>query len=155
LGAGDILANAGDIGGAVTMGAGTTLILTQATEVAGGIAGFAAGDVIDLAGVSATSASLNGDGRLVVANGAIAVATLRLSATPAGAIFTVASDGHGGSLVTVAAGDATGAAGSPAPSSHALIAAMAALASAAATPVATAHVEAWRPTLLGPRMCSA
>jgi hypothetical protein len=155
LGAGDILANAGGIQGTVTMGAGTTLILGKASVFTGAIVGYTAGDAIDLIDTSATFASVDGADQLVIANGARVVATLQLSGTYFGATFTLASDGHGGSDVTVAAQGASPAvATAPAPP-HGLIAAMASLGATAATAVATAHVEPWRPTLLGPRVSSA
>lgn len=65
------------------------------------MAGFAAGDTIDLLNTAATSAALAAGDKLLVKNGAHTVATLQLTGDYASAAFTVASDGHGGSAIMV------------------------------------------------------
>jgi hypothetical protein len=92
-------------------GSNATLMLATPSGTAGTIAGFTAGDTIDLLAVTATSASLNKFDQLSIFNGTSKIATLRLTGSYVGQRFTVASDGHGGSNITVSGG------GSPAPSS--------------------------------------
>ncbi len=102
-------------------GTGGTLALGKPARFAATISGYAAGDTIDLIKTAATGASVNGGDQLVIVNGLNTVATLQLTGSYAGATFTVASDGHGGSAITV-----TGAARvPPASASHQFIAAMA------------------------------
>jgi hypothetical protein len=65
------------------------------------VAGFAAGDTIDLLNVAATSATINAGDQLMVWNGAATAANLQLTGDYTGAAFSVTSDGAGGSDVTV------------------------------------------------------
>ncbi|MBA3810611.1 MAG: hypothetical protein H0X27_03005 [Caulobacteraceae bacterium] len=85
-------------------GAGGVLALGQAGKFNARIAGFAPGDAIDLLGQAATSATLQAGDKLVIMNGTQTIATLRLSGDYAGDSFAVASDGHGGTTITVSAG---------------------------------------------------
>jgi hypothetical protein len=102
-------------------GVGGTLALDKAARFAATISGYTAGDTIDLIKTTATGASVNGSDQLVIVNGLKTVATLQLTGSYIGATFTIASDGHGGSAITV-----TGAARVPPASvSHQFIAAMA------------------------------
>ncbi|MGI8841290.1 MAG: hypothetical protein ACR2F8_11015 [Caulobacteraceae bacterium] len=87
-------------------GVGGNLKLGDAADFAATIAGFAADDTIDVLGQAATSATLQSGDKLAVMNGSQTVATLQLSGDYAGAAFAVASDGHGGSNVTVSQGAA-------------------------------------------------
>jgi hypothetical protein len=73
--------------------------LTAAT-----IAGFAAGDTIDVLHQAATSATLETVDKLAVMNGTQTVANLQLSGNYTGGTFAVVSDGHGGANITVGAG---------------------------------------------------
>jgi hypothetical protein len=59
------------------------------------------GDTIDLLGRTATSASINGADQLVIVNGATTIATLQLSGTYTTPTFNLASDGAGGTNVTL------------------------------------------------------
>jgi hypothetical protein len=104
-------------------GATATLALKAPTTFASTIAGFAPTDTIDLIGITAKSASINAKDQLVIKNGAATVATLKLTGTYTGATFTVASDGHGGTDVTMTA--AARVPPPPAASPLAFIAAMA------------------------------
>ncbi len=120
-------------------GVGGTLKLGDAADFAATIAGFAAGDTIDLLGLAADSATLQAGDQLVVKNGGQTIATLQLSGDYGGAAFAVASDGHGGSNITVTAG-------------------LLAQAMASMAPATAGHTgyspEAWRPhpaMLAGPR----
>lgn len=135
--AGATLRFANKVAGALTArfaGAGGTLALSKADLFAATIAGFAAGESIDLIGAAATSAVLGPDDQLVISDGATAVATLQLTGNYTGATFAAASDGHGGTAITVSGGSATVPA-------HGFIAAMAAM-----TPAAGAgHTPGWRP----------
>jgi hypothetical protein len=92
-------------------GAGATLALTKASKFAATIAGFTTGQTIDLVKTAATAATINGSDQLVIVNGTTAVATLQLAGTYTGAVFNVASDGHGGSAITLAAAPMQGAGG--------------------------------------------
>ncbi len=82
-------------------GAGATLALGQAGLFHVAMSGFSTGDVIDLLGLVATSATLGAGDRLVVANGARMVATLQLAGSYLGDTFSVASDGYGGSKLSL------------------------------------------------------
>ena len=85
-------------------GAATTLALKTPKTFAATLSGFAAGDVIDLLAIKATGAGVNGDDKLVIVDGARTVASLQLSGNYAGATFATASDGHGGTSVTLTSG---------------------------------------------------
>jgi hypothetical protein len=135
----------------VSFGAGTaTLALKAPTTFASTIAGYAVGDTIDLLKIGASGASIDSKDQLVIVAGTVTIATLKLTGTYSGATFTIGSDGHGGTDITLAT-----AARVPPPSPaspHALIAVMASLCpSAAAAPIASTQVEAVRPNLLLPR----
>ena len=77
------------------------MALKKAGNFAGTIAGFGATDSIDLLRTVATAASVNGHDQLVIVKGAATVATLQLTGNYSGDTFSVASDGQGGSNVTV------------------------------------------------------
>ena len=82
---------------------GTTGTLTI-DSIAGAkqtISGLTAGDAIDLTGVKATSAVVNGSDQLVISNGSTVVAQLQLAGSYLSDGFTVVSDGNGGSLITL------------------------------------------------------
>jgi hypothetical protein len=67
------------------------------------ISGFVFGETIDLAGVTATSASVNPTTDvLTVSNGGVTVATLQLDASAAREVFTTSSDGTGGTDISPA-----------------------------------------------------
>ena len=83
-------------------GNGATLAIGQVSGFAATISGFGLGDTIDLLGLSATSASINGSNQLVVLNGSTTVATLKLAGSYATASLNVVSDGNGGVDVTLA-----------------------------------------------------
>ncbi len=109
-------------------GVGAILDLGNASKFAATIAGFTTGQTIDLLKTVATRATVNGSDQLVIKNGATTVATLQLTGTYTGDTFNVASDGHGGTNITLS----TGAAYAPPPSpalaptaAHQFIAAMA------------------------------
>jgi hypothetical protein len=108
-------------------GASATLALTAPKKFAATIAGFADGDTIDLLKIAATGASVNGKDQLVIVDGTTTVATLQLTGHYHGSKFTVVSDGDGGTDITLG-GDANALPpGSPTPSAHLLVAAMAAV----------------------------
>jgi hypothetical protein len=99
----------GAAGSGVTVtfaGAHATLALATPTKVGATIAGFAAGETIDLLHVAATSARLNALNQLAIFDGETRVGVLRLTAANQGQSFAVASDGNGGSTITVAPGGA-------------------------------------------------
>ena len=75
-----------------------TLLLHQPSSFAASIMGFAAGDTIDLAGITADSAVWSA-GTLTVSNAGSAVAALPLNGNYAGVGFTVSSDQQGGSEI--------------------------------------------------------
>jgi large repetitive protein len=130
-----------------------TLALKSPTTFAATIAGYALGDTIDLLKIAATGASINSKDQLVIVDGTTTVATLKLTGTYSGATFTVGSDSHGGTDLTLsAAGAVPPDAPSPARSVQALISAMAGLGTGSGSAAApSSRVETWRPTLLGPR----
>lgn len=131
-----------------------TLALLAPTTFAATIAGLAVGDTIDLLNAHATGASVNSKNQLVIVDHNKVVASLQLTGPYHGATFTLGSDGHGGTDLTLASRSAmpSGAA-SPARSVQALVSAMAGLGTQSALAASSpAHVETWRPTLLAPRI---
>ncbi|MFZ1963651.1 MAG: hypothetical protein WAU78_09350, partial [Roseiarcus sp.] len=89
--------------GTVTMDAGTTLALAAPQGFANTISGFSSGDTIDLIGVAATDASINASDQLVVTEAGTSVATLHMTGSypGAGLQFLLASDGRGGTAITL------------------------------------------------------
>jgi len=129
-------------------GGNGVLALKDPSKFAATINGFAPGETIDLLGKKATTATLGTGDTLVIKNGSSAVATLQLAGTYTGDTFNVASDGNGGTDVTVS----TSAPIVP-PAGHQFIAAMAAFdADGGAAHITTqARVESWRPLMAAPR----
>lgn len=122
-------------------GANARLALKQASVFAATISGFASGDTIDLLGITATGASVNGADQLVIVNGTTTIATLQLSGSYAGATFATRFDGYNGTNVTL----------SSSPSPHLLTAAMAAMVTVAgATTTGTAVEPSHAPVLARP-----
>ena len=99
-------------------GANAVLAIGNVKVFAATIGGFATSDTIDLLNLKATGASVNGSNQLVVVSGSTTVATLQLTGAYTGAAFNAASDGRGGTNITLAS----------APSPLAMAAAMAAMA---------------------------
>ncbi len=81
-------------------GAGGALALGDVAGFTGRIQGFTTGQTIDLLNTTASAASFAA-GKLTITNGAAAVAILRLTGPYAGDTFNVASDGHGGTNITL------------------------------------------------------
>lgn len=109
-------------------GAGGILALGNAKTFAATISGFSASDTLDLLGTKATTATLGAGDTLVIMNGIKAVATLQLAGDFTGDTFNVASDGNGGTNITVTPGPGPAVA---APAVHAAPAHVAAPASSA------------------------
>ena len=82
-------------------GAGAKLALGDAAVFHVAMSGFAVGDSIDLLKVAATKATLGAGDRLVITDGGKTVAVLQLSGTYTGDTFSVTSDGHAGSNITL------------------------------------------------------
>jgi fibronectin-binding autotransporter adhesin len=137
-------------------GASAVLALKDPSKFAATIAGFAAGETIELLGKKATSAVLTGSD-LVITNGAITVATLKLTGNYTGDSFLATyNKASGNTAITVtAAAHVTPPA--PVTPPHAFIAAMAGLGAAAgaAHMTAGAQAEAWSPALCAPRTMAA
>jgi hypothetical protein len=94
-----LLAGAG-MGQTATFAASTgALDLTAPLSFDGLIAGFGASDQIDLVNTAETSYSF-ANGTLTVENGNTTVASLRFSGSYNTGSFTLAGDGHGGTLIT-------------------------------------------------------
>jgi hypothetical protein len=91
-----------EAGQTVTFGSAGTLKIDDPAGFAGAITGFSAGDTIDLAGIVANTATLAG-GVLTLGNGIATVARLALSTPIVQPVFSFASDGSGGTAITVAA----------------------------------------------------
>lgn len=127
-------------------GAAATLALGAPAGFAATIAGFAAGETIDLIDTAATSAALNASDQLVITNGATTVATLQLRGDYAGDSFDLASDGHGRTAITLTPGPAA----APAARLASAMASMTAGAGASIAPVWKPE-EAFRPLLASPR----
>jgi hypothetical protein len=81
------------------LGAGSTLELSHPANFLGTIAGFSAGDVIDLASTAANKLSY-ANGTLTVSEGTVAVAHLHISGTYTSSSFSLVTDGHGGTAIT-------------------------------------------------------
>ena len=107
-------------------GAGATLALKDPAAFGATIAGFASGETIDLLDVAATSAVLGPGDTLVIDDGTTTVATLQLSGDYAGDSFAVASDGKGGTSITLS----TSPGAAPEATLHTFIAAAARLGAA-------------------------
>ena len=157
LGAYDVIAlnlNAAFTGTVTGFAASDTIVLGPKAVFTGVIAGFGVGGTIDLLSTKATGASINAMDQLVIVNGSTIVATLQLTGTYNAATFHIASDGAGGTDVTLASAGARPPSGAPppAPSVHALVSAMAGLGARAGPTVApSTHDDPFRPTLLAPR----
>lgn len=78
-----------------------TLALGNPAQFAATISGFDSTDTIQLVGRTATQATLQPGDKLVITDSGAAVATLQLAGNYAGDTFNVASDGAGGTFVTV------------------------------------------------------
>ncbi len=151
-------------------GAGAVLALGNASKFAATINGFASTDTIDLLGTKATSATLGAGDTLAVMNGIKLVATLQLAGDFTGDTFNVASDGNGGTNVTVTPGPGPALAAvadhaapahvaAPAPSAgHQFVAAMAGFGGEAGGPVSIGfegHAPAHHAALCAPRLMHA
>ena len=88
-------------------GAGSILQLDQANSFASTISGFGFGNLIDLHGVNATSATLAGS-TLTVTKSDLSTFTLTLSGSYTGRAFAVQGDGAGGSWISVSGVTTTG-----------------------------------------------
>lgn len=86
-------------GGVAFNGAGGVLKLSVPGGFAGAITGFGAGDTIDLPGIVATGATLSG-ATLLISDGTGVVDSIALGGSYAGASFTTAPDGTGGTRIT-------------------------------------------------------
>ena len=88
--------------GTVTFAAGATgtLILEQPATFTGTIAGLAAGDVIDLVDLPATSTTI-GNSQLTVKNGSSIVDAFNISNLQSGDVVVAGGDGHGGTDLTI------------------------------------------------------
>jgi hypothetical protein len=100
---GSTLQNAGTVVGgggvAVELSGGGDVVVVEPGAVFGGvIAGFAASDTLDMAGVVANGATYSG-GVLTLTNGGVVAATLSLSTVISNPVFTPTPDGSGGTLV--------------------------------------------------------
>lgn len=80
-------------------GSGATLRFESPSAFAGAIAGFGAGDLIDLLKTTATGVALNAANQLVLTNNGSVVTTIQLGAGAAGFNYYVSPDGHGGTYV--------------------------------------------------------
>ncbi|MBA3810815.1 MAG: hypothetical protein H0X27_04050 [Caulobacteraceae bacterium] len=85
---------------------GGTLSLRDPASFAATIHAFSSGDTIDLLSRTATKATLGAGDTLVIKNGTATIATLQLAGNHTGDTFNVASDGHGGTNITVTSGPA-------------------------------------------------
>ena len=84
--------------GSVTFEAATgTLQIDQSTTFTGTIADLTAGDVVDLAGITATSATINGS-TLTVMDGTTTVDTFNISGAQSGDVVVVFSNGGFGGI---------------------------------------------------------
>jgi hypothetical protein len=126
-----------------------TLALAEPSRFAATLHGFAPTDTIDLLNTLATAATLGTGDTLVISNAAHTVATLQLGGTYTGDAFNVASDGQGGSNITVTT---PGGANEVPIAGHRFIAAMAGLAGSAGGAIHSNHTTPVRePMLSKPR----
>jgi hypothetical protein len=141
-------------------GSNGTLALGNPAQFAATISGFDSTDAIQLVGRAATQATLQPGDKLVITNSGTAVATLQLTGNYAGDSFNVASDGAGGTFVTVTtpSGSTVGGSsllsqGAGAAASHTFIAAMAGLGGSGAGSLEGAgpiRPDGFRPALATP-----
>jgi hypothetical protein len=104
VGDGAVLVAAGGVAQTITTtfaSGNGTFALANAGRATHSLAGFIFGDVIDLMGLIATSATLGAGGALVLTNGGTEVASFSLQGSYGGDQFNVASDGAGGTDLTV------------------------------------------------------
>jgi fibronectin-binding autotransporter adhesin len=80
-----------------------TLLLDTPTAFGGTVSGLTVGDVFELAGITATTATVNGSDQLVISNGTTVVADINLSGSYLSDTFTVGSNGSGSALITLSA----------------------------------------------------
>jgi hypothetical protein len=78
-----------------------TLLLDAPASATETISGLTVADTIDLAGITATKATVNSSDQLVVYNGTTVVAKIQLAGSYLADTFAVASDSHGGTDVTL------------------------------------------------------
>lgn len=131
---------------AITFNGGGAVLALVPRNFLATIHEFAAGDIIDILTSQATRAILKSGDRLVIFNGSVTVATLRLAGDYTDAVFNLAYDGKVGTNITVTMPGAAPAAR--------LIAAMASLGADRHRPApawAQSHADAWRPMLSAPR----
>ena len=96
-----VLAATGAAGsGAITLGSSAILEVDSGVSVANTIVGFGGGAAIDAVGIANGTASLSGH-ILTITNGSQSVA-LTLASPPSGPSLMFSSDGHGGTLISVA-----------------------------------------------------
>jgi hypothetical protein len=114
-----VLGSAASTQGVVFADASGALKLTSAASFAATISGLAVGDSIDLLKTAATAASVDGADQLVITDGGATVAKLQLAGDYGQAVFKVAADGAGGSIITltqaIASLGGAGIAGAPSP----------------------------------------
>ena len=106
------LAGALAAGGTVSFaGSGAALELSAPSKFSGAISGFTVGDSIDLVNTTATAIALNSSNQLVVSNAGGTVATLDLTGSYSGGSshFVLASDGAGGTTITLSTAAETSA----------------------------------------------
>ena len=122
-------------------GAGATLALAEPAHFGATIDGFTAGETIDLVGIAGAKAVLGANDILIISKGAKQIASLQLAGDYTGQTFSTASDGKGGTAITVTGEGGAAppeAAGPLAPRPHPFAAAAAGLGGArAAAHVAT------------------
>jgi hypothetical protein len=90
--------------GTIILDKNVTLALASPASFKNSISGFGSSNTIDLLGVSATAAFVNGSNQLVVSNSGTTVATLQLSGIIPAGPFSLTSDGLGGSDIALASG---------------------------------------------------
>ncbi len=101
-------------------GAGATLALADPAQFGATIDGFTAGETIDLVGIAGARAVLGAGDVLTISKGAKQIASLQLAGDYAGQTFSTASDGKGGTAITVTGeGQGRSARGGGAPSRRA------------------------------------
>ncbi len=104
IGGGGTLAVFGTLALPVTFAAAATLqLIGSASLVTGPLSGFVAGDALDIADMAIGSAAWSG-GTLSLSAGGTVVETLALAGTYGGKTWQTASDGAGGTLVSLGTG---------------------------------------------------
>ncbi len=91
----------------VTLGTSSRLNIDQTANFKAKIANFVVGDVLDIGSLTVTSATGSSSGVLTLKNGTNTVGTLSLAGNHVGDVYSVGTDGAGGTLLGIVSNSST------------------------------------------------